>query len=92
MNDPTTAVFVQYGALGVITLVALLAVRHLFAELRRDMERETARADRNELALRELNEAVQERIIPAALDMVSTTKALIELMAQERTRRRLRDE
>lgn len=88
MNDATTAAFIQYGALGVITLVSLLAVRHLFQQLQADKQRESDRADRNEVALRELNEAVQERIIPAALEMVSTTKALIELMADERVRRR----
>lgn len=88
MNDTTAAAFIQYGALGAITLVSMFAVRHLFQQLQADKQRETDRADRNEAALRELNVAVQERIIPAALDMVSTTKALIELMAQERMRRR----
>jgi len=88
VNDATTAAFIQYGALGAITLVSLFAVRHLFNQLQADKQRESDRADRNEVALSDLNRAVQEKIIPAALDMVSTTKALIDLMAQERTRRR----
>lgn len=83
-----TTVLVQYGALGVLALVAIIAVRVLFNQVQADKQRETDRADRNEAALLELNRAVQEKIIPAALEMVSTTKALIELMAQERNRRR----
>jgi len=88
VSDPTTSVLVQYGALGVLALMALVAVRVLFIQVTNDKQRETTRADRNEAALMELNKAVQERIIPAALDMVSTTKSLIDLLAQERSRRR----
>ena len=88
MSDPTTSVLVQYGALGVLALVAILAVRVLFIQVSNDKQRETQRADRNEAALQELNKTVQEKIIPAALDMVSTTKSLIDLIAQERSRRR----
>lgn len=84
----TTEAFIQYGALGLLALTALIGVRTLFQQVQADKQRETDRADRNEEALRDLNRAVQERIIPAALDMVTTTKALIDLMAQERTRRR----
>lgn len=90
MNNATAAVFIQYGALGIITLLALLAVRYLFQQVQADKKRETDRADRNEAALRELNEAVQDKIIPAALEMVNTTKQLIDLMAQERVQRRRR--
>lgn len=85
--DPATQVLVQYGALGVLAIVALIGVRTLFGQVQEDKKRETERADRNEVALRELNQTVQERIIPAALEMVTTTKALIDLMAQERARR-----
>ncbi len=88
MSDEVIGVLVQYGALGVLALVAILAARVLFNQVQADKQRETERADRNEQALNELNKVVQEKVIPAALDMVSTTKALIELMAQERNRRR----
>ena len=88
MGGSTSEAFVQYGALGLLALFALIGVRTLFQQVQADKQRETDRADRNEEALRELNKAVQERIIPAALDMVTTTKALIDLMAQERARRR----
>jgi hypothetical protein len=91
---------IEYGALGILALVAILAVRALFTQMQKDKEREverlqeakqteTERANRNEEALRELNRAVQERVIPASLEMISTTKSLIELMArQQETRRR----
>lgn len=84
----TTPAFLQYGALGLLALICVLAVRVLFQQVQADKQRETERADRNEAALRDLNRVVQEQVIPAALEMVATTKALIELMAQERARRR----
>lgn len=87
MGDATPA-FLQYGALGLLTLVCVIAVRVLFQQVAADKQRETERADRGEEALRDLNQSVREQVIPAVLDMVATTKALIELMAQERARRR----
>jgi len=86
MGDPSSA-FLQYGALGLLALMCVLAVRVLFHQVSADKARESERADRNEEALRDLNRAVREQIIPAALDMVATTKALVDLMAQERARR-----
>lgn len=83
----TTPAFLQYGALGLLTLICVLAVRVLFKQLLADKQRETERADRAVEALSDLNRVVQEQVIPAALDMVAQTKALIELMAQERARR-----
>lgn len=83
----TAPAFLQYGALGLLALICVFAVRVLFQQVQADKQRETERADRNEEALRELNRSVREQIIPAALDMVATTKALIELMAHERARR-----
>lgn len=87
MGEATPA-FLQYGALGILTLICVLAVRVLFQQVQAQAQRETERADRNEAALRDLNRAVQEQVIPAALEMVSTTKALIDLIAHERARRR----
>jgi hypothetical protein len=87
MGEATPA-FLQYGALGLLALICVIAVRVLFQQVASDKARETERADRNEEALRELNRAVREQVIPAALEMVGTTKALIDLMAQERARRR----
>lgn len=80
--------FLQYGALGLLALVCVIAVRALFKQNQEFTQRETERADRHEAALSDLNKTVQDTIIPAALDMVTTTKALIDLLAQERARRR----
>jgi hypothetical protein len=85
--EPVTPVLLQYGALGVMVLLMGLTVKVLFDQVKADKDRETARADRLEAALQESNKTVQEMIIPAALDMVNTTKALIDLIANERARR-----
>lgn len=89
MQD-ATPVLIQYGALGVMTVIALLVAKTLFNQAQADKARETARADRNEEALRELNRVIQERIIPAAVDMVATTKILVELIAEMRSEKRLK--
>lgn len=52
-------VLLQYGAIGVIALVALIAVRVLFNRLAAALDRETTRADRLEAEVRELNEAIR---------------------------------
>lgn len=81
-TSETAPAFLQYGALGVLALFCVIAVRVLFQQVSAATRRETERADRNEEALRDLNRSVQEKIIPAALDMVTTTKKLIDLIAQ----------
>lgn len=86
MTEPAPALL-QYGAIGLLALIALIAAKVLFQQVQADKQRETERADRNEVALRDLNRVVQEQVIPAALAMVSTTKDLVELMAHERARR-----
>lgn len=84
--------FLQYGAIGLLALVSVTFAWFLYKQSNSDraieakragdeLARETARADRNEIALRELNEGVQERVIPAAIDMISTTRQLLALMA-----------
>lgn len=49
----------QYGAVGLIAILALAAVRVLFKRLTDALEKETARADRLEAELKKLNETVQ---------------------------------
>lgn len=87
MNGDVTPAFLQYGALGILTLACIIAVRVLFAQVQADKKRESERADRNESELRDLNRTVQEQVIPAALAMVDATKELIQLLAHERARR-----
>jgi hypothetical protein len=61
--DPATGVLVQYGAVGVVALMALAAVRVLFARLSATIDRETERADRLEEELRKLNETVRSEYV-----------------------------
>lgn len=64
-TDPVSDVLLQYGAVGVIALVALLAVRVLFGRMATSLDRETQRADRLEEELRRLNETIRQEIAPA---------------------------
>lgn len=52
-------VLVQYGALGAIALLAILAVRGIFNRLQATYERERERADRLETELLKINEMVR---------------------------------
>lgn len=56
-------VFLQYGAIGAIALMALLAVRVMYGKLQEVNDRETARADRLEGELRKLNETVRTEYV-----------------------------
>lgn len=80
-------VLLNYGVAGVGLIVLAGFVRVLFNQNTAFTKAETARADRNEDALRELNRSVRDQVVPAALEMVAVTKDLIVLLAQERTRR-----
>jgi hypothetical protein len=59
-----TSVLVQYGALGVLTLAAMAAVRALFQRETRTLELERQRRERLENELRELNESIRREHIP----------------------------
>lgn len=56
-------VLLQYGALGVMTLVSLIIVKVLFGNLQAAYDREKERSDRLEVELRNLNEAVRDQYI-----------------------------
>lgn len=58
-----SATFIQYGALGVIAFLALMAVRVLFQREVRALDHERERADRLEEELRKLNSTIQERYV-----------------------------
>lgn len=74
----TSEVFIQYGALGVIALLALLAVRVLFARVTATADLERARADRLEEELRKLNATVQERYVTT---LSEATRAIAAALA-----------
>lgn len=81
-GNGTTEVFVQYGALGVIALLALVAVRVLFARVTATADLERARADRLEEELRKLNAAVQERYVATLSE--ATRAIAVALAAQQK--------
>lgn len=62
-DDPITVVLIQYGAVGVIALLGLIATRVLYNRLQQALDRETARADRYEEELRKLNETVRTEYV-----------------------------
>ena len=63
--DKSTPVLLQYGALGVLALLAVIAAKVLYRSLSEARDRETARADRLEQELKELNEAVRRDVMAA---------------------------
>lgn len=82
----TEAVFVQYGALGVIALLALVAVRVLFARVTATADLERARADRLEEELRRLNLAVQERYVTTLSEATRAIAAALASQQKDATR------
>ena len=76
----TSEVFVQYGALGVIALLALLAVKILFARVTATADLERARADRLEEDLRTLNATIQERYVTT---LSEATRAIATALANQ---------
>ncbi len=77
--------FLQYGALGAIALLALLAVRVLFLRITAAADAERARADRLEEELRRLNAAIQERYLGTLAD---ATRVIGEVLGEIREDRR----
>lgn len=97
--DPITQALVQYGAVGVLALVALFAVRALFTGMQEDHDQEIsrlvadrdaaqARADRLELELSRLNQAVQsgyvDTIVQANRAINEATRAVADALAAVR--------
>lgn len=73
------ASLLQYGAVGVIAIIALAAVRVLFKRETAAYDREKDRADRLEAELTKLNQAIQERYLVALND---ATKAVADALAK----------
>lgn len=62
-NADPTGILLQYGALGVLTLLAVFAVRVMYARLVAAYEREKERADRLEGELRQLNSMIRSEYV-----------------------------
>lgn len=80
----TTEVFVQYGALGVIALLALLAVRALYLREAAALDRERERRDAAEVELRAMNAKMQDTIVPI---LTEATRVISEVLEHTRDRR-----
>lgn len=73
----------QYGALGVLALLAIVAVRVLFREQTKAHDRDRARADRLEEALHKQNELIQERLV---VTLTRATEAIADFLDERRPR------
>jgi hypothetical protein len=74
-------VFLQYGALGGIALLALLAVRVLYNRANEDLSYHRQRADRLEDELRALNATMREqyiKVIGPATEAISDALRALE--------------
>lgn len=73
-GDPTS-VLLQYGALGVLTLCAVIAVKVMYSRETEAHQRERERADRLEAELRQLNATIRTEYIST---IGSATRAIAE--------------
>ena len=83
-----TSALVQYGAVGLIAVLALQAARLMFTKLTEATDRERARADRLEEELRTLNEAVRKEytgtLTEVSQNVIEATKAVTAALAAVR--------
>ncbi len=83
--DPVSQALLQYGAIGLLALIATTFAYKLLAALQAAFEREKQRADRLEADLRELNSLINERL---AGELVRAREATGEMVAFVRNQRR----
>jgi len=80
-SDPVTALLLQYGAVGLLALLALGAVRVLFARLAAELESHKARGDRLELELIKINEAVRNEYLTTIAQSARATAEASQAVA-----------
>ncbi len=73
-------VLLQYGALGVMVLGSIVAIRILFQRETTAFERERERADRMEAEVSRLNNLMQEKMLPI---LHEATKAISEALHEQ---------
>jgi hypothetical protein len=78
LND----VLLQYGALGVLALLALSAVRILFQREIKAHEQETARANRLEAELGKLNQTIQTQYITTLTQATMAMSQAVQFMRE----------
>jgi len=79
-----TGGLLQYGALGIIALLALGAVRVLFLRETKSLDLERQRADRLEEELRKLNAAVQEKYVTTLAQATLAIGDALEITRRQR--------
>ena len=76
--------FAEYGAVGLIAIVALGAAGYLFRQLLAAMRREQARADAAEAEVRRLNQFMTEKLISQLTTTADTVSRAAEMLAVQR--------
>lgn len=79
-------IFLQYGALGAMTLILLVGIRMIFLKLQEANNRERERADRLEEELRKLNETVRNEYLNT---IAAASRAVSDAMSAVQRRDRL---
>lgn len=75
-----SAVLAQYGALGIVLVIAITAVKVLFDREVKALEREKERADRLENELRQLNELVRSQYVEKLANATQTIGEALAVM------------
>lgn len=78
----TQDALLQYGAIGLIAALALMAVRYLFQRQVQAHERDIARADRAEQQLRELNELIRDQLVVQLTRATDAASRAAELLGR----------
>lgn len=77
---PPTDGLLQYGAIGLLALIALYAVSKLFARQVAAHDKDLARADRLEDELRQQNRVIQDRLV---VELTRAAEVMSAFLAQQ---------
>lgn len=83
LGADVTSGFLQYGAIGLLALIALYAVNKLFARQVTAHDKDIARADRLEAELREQNRLIQDKLV---VELTRATEAIADVLAAQQQR------
>lgn len=78
----TQDAFLQYGAIGAIAILALVAVRYLFQRQVQQHERDIARAERAEKQLNELNDLIRTQLVAQLTRATDAASRAAELLGR----------
>lgn len=86
--DPTVAVLIQYGAVGVLALAAMAAAKVLFSRMSSTLDQERQRGDRLEAELIKINETIRtsyaDTIAKSAQATSEASRAVADALAAVR--------